>query len=111
MVLLASLVLGVIVFIALVGIGLSFLLSSQQRAQSVTDSAALQAAEILNKSDSAGQMNNLISRCRELVYVSRETYLEAGENYRHLEPLAKQLLDEARMSSYTVENERSRLCD
>src|SRR6185436_18390523 len=85
MVLMTSLVIGIVIFIALLGVGLSFFFASHQKAQSETDSLTLQAAQILNQSDRAGQMNNLISRCRELVYLSRENYTEADSNYRHLE--------------------------
>jgi hypothetical protein len=110
MILMSVMVLGVVIVLVLAGVGVMFLFTSHQKAQNTTDSVALQAASVLNAHDRAGQMNNLVARCRELVYTSRETYDEAAANLRHLEPLARQLLDESRQSAHLVEAERARLC-
>jgi hypothetical protein len=110
MILMSVMAVGIVIVVVLVGVGVTFLFSAQKKAQSQTDSVALQAASVLNAHDRAGQMNNLVARCRELVYTSRETYDDAATNLRHLEPLARQLLEESRKSAYLVENERERLC-
>lgn len=109
MILLSVMVIGIVIVIIVLGVGVMFLFSSHRKAQGETDSIALEAASILNAHDRAGQMNNLVARCRELVFTSRETYDDAAQNYRHLEPLARQLLDESRQSAHLVEDERQRL--
>jgi hypothetical protein len=53
-------------------------------------------------------MNNVVERCRELVYVSRTNLTKANNLTNPLfQPLAQQLLDESRANSAIVENERA----
>lgn len=82
---------------------------AERRAQNEADAISLTMAESLNDNDCAGRMNNMIARCRELVYVSRQNYRIANANYKHLLPLAQQLLEESRSSAVLLESERKRL--
>lgn len=102
-----ALVSGLILVACMVGFGFYLLLTQQKKGQNKTDSAALTMAEFFNKDDKLGQMNNVVARCRELVYVSRQND-DAATQLRSnvLQELSKQLLDEARSSALFVEAER-----
>ena len=83
------------------------LLSQQKRGQTDTDEVSLNAAKLLNGDDRVGQMNNVVERCRELVYVSRVNKDKAESlNTQLYQPLARQLLDESRANAALVEAER-----
>ncbi|CAM6000414.1 unnamed protein product [Sphagnum balticum] len=83
------------------------LLSQQKNGQSETDQYALTSASALNEGDRIGQMNNVIERCRELVYVSRVNNYKAQTPMNKLyQALSAQLLDEARENAKLVETER-----
>lgn len=102
-----ALVLGVLLLVCLIGFGFYLLLAQQKKGQNQADRLTLSLAESLNKDDKIGQMNNVVARCRELVYVSRQN-ADAAANERNavLTPLANQLLDESRSSAQFVEAER-----
>lgn len=100
-------------FIVVLAIAVAFFLAfpffMQKRTQTTADSAALELAANLNQQDRAGQMNNLVVLCRNLVYTSRQTYQKCAADYPHLEPLARQLMQESRNSAQKVEQERKNL--
>jgi len=76
--------------------------------QNQTNDLALLAATILNEGDREGQMNNMVSFSRQLVFTSRKTYVRFADDL-DFEPIAKQLLDEARDGAAAVEAERANL--
>lgn len=81
----------------------------QARLQNSANEIALAGARKLNENDRIGRMNNMISRCRQLVYCSTDTHSQVDTSYTHLRYLADQLANEARESAHTVETERERL--
>lgn len=102
-----TLVVGLLLATCLVGFGFYLLLAQQKKGQHEADHLTLSLAEGLNKGDKIGQMNNVVARCRELVYVSRQNADAASaERNQILAPLANQLLDESRSSAQFVEAER-----
>jgi hypothetical protein len=109
-----ALLLGLICFGCLVSFGFYMLLAQQKSGQSGTDQYALTTANTMNAGDRIGQMNNVIERCRELVYISRVNNEKAQIPLNALyKALSAQLLDEARENAKLVEEERKnqiRLC-
>jgi hypothetical protein len=102
-----ALVIGIILAVCILGFGFYLLLAQQKKGQNQADNLTLTLAEQLNKDDKIGQMNNVVARCRELVYVSRQNSdAAASERSAILVPLANQLLDESRSSAQFVEAER-----
>ncbi|HEY9680136.1 MAG TPA: hypothetical protein V6C86_00915 [Oculatellaceae cyanobacterium] len=102
-----ALVGGIVLFTCVVGFAGYMLLAQQKRGQSDTDEVAINAAKMLNGDDRIGQMNNVVERCRELVYVSRVNKdLAEGLNTPLYQPLARQLLEESRANAALVEAER-----
>lgn len=102
-----ALVVGLLLTACIIGFGFYLLLAQQKKGQGQADSLSLALAENLNKGDKVGQMNNVVARCRELVYVSRQNAdTAASDRNAVLIPLANQLLDEARSSAQLVEAER-----
>ncbi len=100
---------GVFVALLIFGLVVYFVMFSQRRMQTEADRLTLVGAEVLNRGDRTGQMNNMVARSRELVYNSRMIHERARAGYSHLEPLARQLLEEARTGARLVEVERQRL--
>jgi len=94
-----------------IGMSFSSVFLMRARLQSEANDIALAAAQVLNDNDREGRMNNMISRSRQLVTASRSNYSVTRGAYPDLEPLAKQLLDEARDSARFLEAERVRLRD
>ncbi|HEY9869368.1 MAG TPA: hypothetical protein V6D08_09400 [Candidatus Obscuribacterales bacterium] len=92
-----------------VGMSLTSLYVTHVSAQSMANEVAMAAAQVLNNNDREGQMNNMISRNRQLVFASREVADWTTPDYPALQPLAERLLREARDSARTLESERSRL--
>jgi hypothetical protein len=93
-------------------VGMSFggLYFAQALLQNQANDLALTAAVALNASDREGQMNNMISRCRGLVYESRNEDNDASDrNYTDIQPLADMLLDESRQSARDLDTERTKL--
>jgi len=75
--------------------------------QNSAESLALKTAKALNTQDQSGRMNNIVARCRELVFTSRQTYNRANSlGYKHLEPLARQLLNESRNNAMMLDDQR-----
>ncbi len=106
MTVMVALVVGLIIIFLLIGIALMFVFSSSSRGKNAADELALGAAKVLNVDDRQGRINILVERSRELVFSSRKTYSDVSHRIRHLEPLARQLVDEARGGAHVVEEER-----
>jgi hypothetical protein len=98
--------LAVLVLVACSFGGLFFVFN---RIQTTTDELALTGARKLNEQDRIGQMNNMIARCRQLVYDAHESHTYAYENADHLNQLAEQLHEEAREGAILLEAERQKL--
>ena len=100
---------------AVFGIGLIAFMSLagtyfvQSLLQNQVNELAMHAACTLNDNDRIGQMNNLIARCRSLVYDSRQNYDTASNQYQIMETLNEQLKDEAIQSAKGLETERQYL--
>lgn len=78
--------------------------------QNSAEALALKTAKALNAQDQSGRMNNIVARCRELVFTSRETYNRVNSlGYKHLEPLSRQLLNEARNNAQMLDDQRELL--
>ncbi len=106
MMVMVALVVGLIIVLLLIGIALMLVFSSSTRGKNASDELALGAAKVLNVDDRQGRINILVERSRELVFSSRQAYGDISKRYRHLEPIARQLADEARSGALKVEEER-----
>ena len=75
------------------------------------DRLALEAASKFNQGDRANRMNHLLVQSRDLIFHSRQTYDKTLSNqpYKHLLPLADQLLKQSRQGATLLEQERQRL--
>lgn len=98
--------LAVLVLVACSFGGLFFVFN---RIQTTTDELALTGARKLNEQDRIGQMNNMIARCRQLVYDAHKSHTYAYEEASQLNQLAEQLHDEAREGALLLESERQKL--
>ena len=98
--------LAVLVLVACSFGGLFFVFN---RIQTTTDELALTGARKLNEQDRIGQMNNMIARCRQLVYDAHKSHTYAYEHAEQLNQLAEQLHDEAREGAILLEAERQKL--
>lgn len=103
--------LGFLVVIIALMVGASFinLLFVQNQVQKFTDEAAVTGAVKLNDGNRIGQMNELVSRCRQLVYTSRGILDSVPRSSPDLQMLAQQILEEDRQSALDLEKERTRL--
>lgn len=81
----------------------------ESRLQQSANEIALSGARKLNENDRIGQMNNMVARCRQLVFCSSDTYSQVDTSYEHLRHLSEQLADEARESAELLETERHQL--
>ncbi len=79
------------------------------RLQTTADELALEGARKLNEQDRIGQMNNMVARCRQLVYDSNESNDEASSNLNQLQDLADDLHKEARDGALLLNQERQKL--
>lgn len=79
------------------------------RLQASADEIALAGAKKLNDRDRIGQMNNMVARCRQLVFSSRRDYENTKSVFPDLEDFAEPLLTEAQDSSYELDRERQRI--
>lgn len=79
------------------------------RLQCTANEIALVGAKKLNDKDRIGQMNNMIARCRQLVYTSREELEDTKKEMPNLEFFAEPLLKESRESAANLESERQQL--
>jgi hypothetical protein len=93
----------------LVGATFSTVLFEQNQLQKFADDIAMAGALQLNDADRLGQFNNLEARCRQLVYSSRQTSYQTGQNGPDVQGLAQDLLDEDRQAAKDLETERMRL--
>jgi hypothetical protein len=107
MIFLVSLVIGIILIVALLGIGFNYLLFMRAQSQYKADSLALSLATSLNMNDRIGEINQLQEASRELIFVSRQ---HSSEGYQQknaeLSSLCDRLLDDARSGHILVEGER-----
>ncbi|PWT98279.1 MAG: hypothetical protein C5B53_06895 [Candidatus Melainabacteria bacterium] len=76
-----------------------------------TDRLALEAAAKFNEGDRTSRMNHLLVQSRNLIFLSRQTYVTttALQPYNHLSPLAHQLLEQSRDGAKLLEKEQARL--
>lgn len=84
---------------------------AQSRLQSSADEIALAGARKLNEFNRLGQMNDMVARCRQLVYASNKQMVEV-EGYHNnplMEKLTRQLDDEAMESAESLDFERRKL--
>src|SRR5277367_6601362 len=81
MMLLSVLGFGLLILFITIGTSFSMVLFVQNQVQRLADQVALTGACQLNDGNRLGQMNNLVARCRQLVYASRQnTYLAANSS-------------------------------
>lgn len=112
MLLMIALVGGLIVAVVVIGIAVMLVLFSQQKGRQSADELALTLAQVLNRDDRQGQMNNLVERSRELVYSSRKAYDDCVSNeFHNMEPLMRDLMEESRTGAQTVEKARETLSE
>lgn len=81
------------------------------RLQGSVNEIALAGAKKLNEKDRLGQMNNMIVRCRQLVYTSRAELEKTKKDLKDLESFAEPLLKESREAAAKLEGERKNLRD
>lgn len=93
----------------LVAYSFSGLYFVHNRLQASADEIALAGAKKLNDRDRIGQMNNMIARCRQLVYSSRDDYTNTKKDFPKIERFANQLLQESRKGATELENERKKM--
>ena len=104
---LVSLIIGIILFVVLLGLGFNYLLVMRSQAQYNADALALSMANKLNMTDRIGEINQLEEGSRELIYVSRQDAYQSQEGKNtELASLCDRLLDDARTAHKLVENER-----
>jgi len=93
----------------LLGIYFSMVLLIRNQLESTADDVALIGACQLNDGNRIGQMNNLVARCRQLVYSSRQNN-ELSMNMRNdLHHLTTQILSEDRLAALELDKENFRL--
>ncbi len=110
MLLMIALLGGIIIVVVVIGIGVMLVLFSQQKGRQSADELALTLAQVLNRDDRQGQMNNLVERSRELVFSSRKAYDDcSSEEFHNMEALMRDLLDESRTGAQHVEKTRELL--
>src|SRR5271154_5887383 len=105
-------ILGFILLFAFITMGTSFsmVLFLQSQVQKLADEVAMAGACQLNDGNRFGQMNDLVVRCRELVFASRQNCDTSFNNRnKELEQLTQQLLDEDRQNALLLEKERASL--
>ncbi len=81
----------------------------QNRLRTSADEIALAGARKLNNLDRLGQMNNMISRSRQLVFTSKKQYEDAHEHYPQVSLLADRLHEEARENAMELDSQRAYL--
>lgn len=99
----------IIAMLALVGYSFSGLYFQHNRLQASADEIALTGAKKLNDRDRIGQLNNMISRCRQLVYSDRDDSKDVKANFQEIQKISDQLMDESRQSSQDLDNERKKV--
>jgi flagellar basal body-associated protein FliL len=109
MILIIIMIAALIIVAMLVIFTVHFVFFAQKRIQTESDELVLRVARQLNEQDHAGFLNNLTMYSRESVFNSRQTSDKIKENANQLEPLARQLLNEAREGAALVNEERKSL--
>lgn len=102
------------VMLMVVGIAFSFYLVffSHRHLQNWSEDLALECARQLNENDHGGKINNLVGHSRELVFTSRELYYKTNnDDFRALQGLAAQVLEQSRSGARLVADERNRYVD
>lgn len=102
------------VMLMVVGIAFSFYLVffSHKHLQNWSEDLALECARQLNENDHGGKINNLVGHSRELVFSSRELYYKTNnDDFRALQGLAAQVLEQSRSGARLVSAERNRYVD
>lgn len=99
----------IIVFALVIGVTAMLLLSSHSKSRNIADELALTSAQVLNSEDRQGRINTLTERSRELVFASRNNYSDISHRARYLEPLSRQMVEEARNGANQVSMERNTL--
>ncbi len=100
---------AVVCIALIVGYSFASLFFVNNRLQNSADEIALAGAKKLNEMDRIGQINNMVARCRQLVFSSRKDFEETKKSFPHLENFAEPLLQEARDSADALEQERQRI--
>ncbi len=85
------------------------LVCMQNRLRTSADEIALAGARKLNNLDRLGQMNNMISRSRQLVFTSKKQYEDAHEHYPQVSLLADRLHQESRETALELDSQRTYL--
>lgn len=93
----------------IVGYSFAGLFFVNNRLQTSADEIALAGAKKLNDRDRIGQMNNMVARCRQLVFSSRQDFEQTKRDFPHLENFAEPLLTDARDSAVQLETERQKI--
>src|ERR1700733_9764540 len=92
-----------LVFVCIVAFCFFLLLSENKKGRAQAELSAINLAKILNEADRVGQLNHVIARSRELVYLSRSCEAQASSaKLENWEPLAHFLVDEARSGAVLV---------
>lgn len=100
-------ILGGVLFVFLLFYQLNGLFFQRNRAQLQSDELAVSCAAAMNQGDRIAQVNELKASSRELVYLSRQReQLADTQEFRALQPLCTQLVNEAREGATLVEAER-----
>jgi len=102
---------GVVILAMCVLVGYSFsgLYFDHNRLQTSADEIALTGAKKLNDRDRIGQINNMISRCRQLVYSDRDDSKDIKKEFPEIQKISDQLMQESRQSAQDLENERKKV--
>lgn len=106
MLVLVSVTVAILCLIFLIVMSFGGLFFEESRLRTNADEIALAGARKLNDMDRIGQMNNMIARCRALVFVSRKDLLEVKEKFPAIETLTRDLLDESRSAAEDLETAR-----
>jgi hypothetical protein len=101
---------GIAVFFCMVAFAFYMVMAQQKKGQTSADEIAISMAKPMNERDYIGQMNNVVERSRELVYISRVNDDKAQQPMNQLyKDLSAQLLNESRDNVRLVEDERKNL--
>lgn len=106
---LVSFMIAVTAVLFLIAMSYGGLVFMQNRVRASADEIALVGARKLNEMDRIGQMNNMVARCRQLVFSSSKQYNEALSLYPQISNLAKDLYDETKLSAVELESQRHHL--
>ncbi|MBX9689635.1 MAG: Tad domain-containing protein [Candidatus Obscuribacterales bacterium] len=106
MLVLTGIFLMVLVIAVLLASSFGSLYFVHNRLQTTADQLALEGARKLNEQDRIGQMNNMIARCRQLVFDAGVSHESTEDHLAQLNDLSEKLHDEAREGATLLESER-----